>query len=384
MRTLRGMTWSHPRGRDPLLALAREAEGDGPLAVPGSRVAWDAQPLGGFESHPIADLAGRYDLIVLDHPGLGDALAADALAPLDELLGTDELARLEDGSVGASLASYRCRGHQWALPIDAATQVCATRADAPFAPPATWDEALALAAGDGLAIPTAAPHALLTFLGLCAAHDPDFAPDARRLAPRDVAEAALELLRALHDATPVAQRDRDPIELLDRMADADDTSAPLCVPLVYGYVTYSAPEVARRVRFGDAPSLAPGGVPGSVLGGTGLAIARRSAGDADALAHLRQAVHPLAQTTAIPQANGQPAAVAAWEDPAVNARSLDFYAGTRRTQETAWRRPRHAGWIAFQTSGSHLLLDGLRSKRAARELLDELDDDYRAARGGGG
>ncbi len=380
MRELRGLTWSHPRGRDPMHALTAAAAVDGPLAVRGSRVAWDDQPLSRFESRPLEQIAATYDLIVLDHPGLGDAVAHGALAPLDAALGADELARLDANTVGAALASYRYRDRQWALPIDAATQVCATRADADFAAPATWSDALALAAERTLAIPTAAPHTLLTFLGICAAHDPAFVPDERRLAPRAVGEPALALLRALVDATPPAHRDCDPIELLDRMAAAQPLD---CIPLVYGYVTYSAAGAGQRVRFGDAPALEPGGVPGSVLGGTGLALARRRAGDADALAHLRQAVHPLAQRTTIPQAGGQPAALAAWEDADVNARALDFYAGTRRSQETAWQRPRHPGWIAFQTEGSQLLLDGVLAARPTGELLDALDARYRALRGDG-
>jgi hypothetical protein len=59
-------------------------------------------------------------------------------------------------------------------------------------------------------------------------------------------------------------------------------------PLLYGYVPYSAPGIQHRTRFTDAAALAPGGVRGSLLGGTGLAIARRSAADPAAIAHAGQ------------------------------------------------------------------------------------------------
>src|SRR3546814_19706626 len=70
MRT-RGLTWDHPRGYN-ALAAAAATRTDGELG-------WDKQPPEGFEAHPIADLCARYDLVVLDHPPVGDAVAAGCL-----------------------------------------------------------------------------------------------------------------------------------------------------------------------------------------------------------------------------------------------------------------------------------------------------------------
>mgnify|MGYP004180305107 CR=1 FL=1 len=57
----KGLTWDHPRGFNALDAASRDTN------VPGSgTIAWDVQPLEGFESAPIADLCARYDLVVLD------------------------------------------------------------------------------------------------------------------------------------------------------------------------------------------------------------------------------------------------------------------------------------------------------------------------------
>ena len=63
---LKGMTWSHPRGFDPLVACAaawREATG--------VEIVWDKRSLQDFESYPVEELARRYDLIVIDHPHVG-------------------------------------------------------------------------------------------------------------------------------------------------------------------------------------------------------------------------------------------------------------------------------------------------------------------------
>ena len=53
--------------------------------------------------------------------------------PIDEHGDPQSLLRLEAETVGKSFASYRLAGRQWALPIDAATQVQAIRPDLPVA-----------------------------------------------------------------------------------------------------------------------------------------------------------------------------------------------------------------------------------------------------------
>jgi multiple sugar transport system substrate-binding protein len=381
----RGITWDHDRGVRPLRSLAAAAERSGLLSVEHSVVCWDTQGLAGFESRPIQELAERYDLLVVDHPGLGDAVAAAALAPLDELFTQPELERWAAQSVGASMASYHYLGHQWAVPIDAAAQVSAVRDDQrDQLDVATWPAVVELAADVPATLPLAKPHALLTFLGICAAFDPGFEPDDRCLAPRDVMEEALRTMIDIVRAMPPAHRSLGPIELLERMAAGTGATPILWTPLVFGYVPYAraASDAAHRVRFRDAPTAAAGGVPGSVLGGTGLAVSR-PVRDERVLDHIRQALHPQAQRHVIPSAGGQPSATAAWDDDAVNSDALDFYRRTRRTQERAWRRPRHPGWIGFQTAASDLLLDGIARGARASPLLDALDECYRRHRPAG-
>src|SRR5687767_15932891 len=122
MGRYRGLTWDHPRGRVALESAAARG-----LAASGEPlIEWDAQSLEGFESSPIAESAADYDVIVLDHPHLGEALATDALQPLDDLFEASWLAGLDAASVGPSVASYRMQGQLWALPLDAATQVAAS------------------------------------------------------------------------------------------------------------------------------------------------------------------------------------------------------------------------------------------------------------------
>ena len=63
-RTLKGMTWSHPRGYDPMVACSALWKEKTSVAIE-----WDKRSLQDFESFPVEELARAYDLIVIDHPG---------------------------------------------------------------------------------------------------------------------------------------------------------------------------------------------------------------------------------------------------------------------------------------------------------------------------
>ena len=371
------MTWAHPRGYAPLLALSSIALQDGPLGVAGSSVRWDRQDLAGFESHPIAELAMRYDLLVIDHPGLGSAVAAGALAPLDELVSTEELGAWSGRYVGAALDSYHLDGHQWAVPIDAATQVSAYRPDLMDAPGSTWPEIAEAARTTRTCLPTKAPHTLLTFLGIAAAIEPGFLPGDDELVSSDTGELAFEVLAELLAAIPGELYDLDPIGVLEVMSLRN---VAFC-PLLYGYVNYSRPDDGRaRVLFSDAPRWAPGSPPGSVLGGTGLAISRYSAHPFSALDHLRQISSERAQLGVVPQVGGQPSTLSSWSNRLVDERWGNFYSATLTTQLAAWRRPRYDGWIRLQHEGSVVLFDSIVQGVPASSTVADLNRRYRLSR----
>src|ERR1700729_1046057 len=96
-RPLRGMTWDHPRGFDPLVASAQVWR-----EQTGVEVLWERRSLQDFESFPIQTLARQYDLIVIDHPHVGQITREKCLLPLD---GPAHTARTQH-FVGASFDSY--------------------------------------------------------------------------------------------------------------------------------------------------------------------------------------------------------------------------------------------------------------------------------------
>ncbi|MEV5324574.1 hypothetical protein AB0K67_10500 [Nonomuraea sp. NPDC052634] len=342
---MRGLTWDHPRGYAPLDELTRlDKAGEHPYGPVPEPIEWDRQPLEGFESEPIAKLAETYDVLVIDHPGLGAAV--DALVPMEELFAPHEPAGLR--FAGRSWESYRLDGRQWALPLDAATQVAAARPG--LRAPGTWPEVAERARDSRMALCLGGPHAFLMF---CALTCGDFLDET-------AGERALELMAEL-----LAHADREvsllnPIGVLDAIAAG---RVDWC-PLLYGYVTYP-------LAFSDAPAW-PGRPPGSVLGGTGLAVSRRAMDKREAVrAHLLRLTSEPVQTRLFPATGGQPAARSVWEA------GDGFYRDTRTTLEAAWIRPRFPGYIALQRRSSALVRDGLLAGTPPRRLLNDLHEEWR-------
>ena len=340
MTGFRGLTWDHPRGRDALQAAAFDG------------LSWDVHPLEGFESTQIDELAARYDLVGLDHPHLGDAIAAGCLRPWDEFFTTTELGRWSAAAVGASARSYQLGGSTWALPLDAATQVSARRADLLPVAPVTWAAALDV---DARVAPSlAGPHAFLSFCSIAISLGGDLGDE---FSDPEIAGDALEILAGLAGRAPAVTATLNPIGLLELMATTDELAY---VPLVYGYVTYSP-----RVSFGAPPR---GEKIGSTIGGTGIAITRRAAPSPQLLEHLRWLMSDDAQVGFIPAHAGQPSARSAWTDPAVDTAAGGFYSATLDTIEHAWVRPRFPGYIRFQSEASAIIREGLPDARTVGAL----------------
>ncbi|GGD57599.1 hypothetical protein [Croceicoccus mobilis] len=356
----RGLTWDHPRGYN---ALARAAGG-----ATGLTLEWDRHPLEGFESHPIAELCDRYDLVVLDHPHVGEAVASNCLVPVETLFAEGEIAGWRDAIAGPSLASYHYAGQHWALPLDAATQVMAWRSGSVDTIPTSWEQLPDLAETCKVALNLAGPHAILSFQSICAALGFDAQPLREGFVDRAFGREAFAIMTALTGDATRTTADMNPIAILDAMSSGD---GPDLCPLIYGYVNYAT----RGVEFGDAPS-GPDGRIGSILGGTGIGVSRRCKITPALLDHIRWLMSDRVQRGFIPGHDGQPAFRSAWIDPVVNQATGNFFAATLQTLEQATLRPRHDGAIAFQTSASTLLRSALLAGERAEPTLDAIERLY--------
>jgi multiple sugar transport system substrate-binding protein len=370
---LRGMTWDHPRGYDPLDACSRLWR-----EKTGVEIVWDRRSLQDFESFPIETLARRYDLIVIDHPHVGEITAEACVAPLDVPDRQSECTALAEASVGPSWQSYHWNGRQWALPIDAATQVQAWRPDRIEAPAVSWSETLALARKGRVSLPLRAPHSLMTIFTLCANLGRPCASEGPELFERETGAVAVDMIRELVALIDAACFAMDPIAVLEDMARREGSIA--CAPLVYGYVSYShAGFRPARLRFADIPQAGALGPIGSTLGGTGMAVSAFSSRREAAMDFAFWVASGPVQSGPSVAAGGQPAHSGAWRDPAANEAAADFYKATRATLDGAWLRPRHDAYMAFQSAASLRLNEGLRAGEKASASVEALNSLFRAS-----
>jgi multiple sugar transport system substrate-binding protein len=358
--TLRGITWEHPRGYDCQVAAAAEYE-----RRTGVRVEWELRSLQLFADAPLEELTARYDLLVIDHPHVPLAAEDGLLAALDGAGHDEELAALAADSVGPSHATYAHAGHQYGLATDTAAQVAVHRPDLLPVAPVSWDEVLELA-GEGRVVWPAKPiDAWSSLCTIAANHGTAVGSRPGVFLSAEDAAPVLDLLHRLADRVPAWCLSANPIQVAEALAGEND-EAWAYAPLLYGYSNYSrAGFRPHRLRYVDMPA-GPRGVAGSQLGGAGIAVSSRATDLAAARAYALWVASPEIQSGLYYDAGGQPGYGASWDDDRLNADSLDFFRGTRRTIEESWVRPRTAGLIELQDTVSPWVTEMLQ-----RELSDE-------------
>lgn len=370
--TLRAIGWDHPRCARPMTAAAAAWR-----EVTGVAVRWDFRPLTAFNDQPLEQLARGYDLMVIDHPMIPEAVASGALRPLADLIDTGVLARLSADAVGPSGESYHYRGMQWALAVDAACHVSAGRRrelQQSAGQPATWRQALAAVSrlGHKAALPLMPADAFCALLTIAATLGEPVGLE------RPVSLRSLELLAELAVKVHPCSWDCSPPQLLDLMRDGEGI---VYVPLIFGYSTYTGPGLC----FFDAPA-SPEGRRRPVLGGAGLAISSRSDHGEAAADFCTWICGADAQHDILLAGGGQPASRTIWSpaDPAPAGPASDaaeFFAATRASMDSSWVRPQHPRWADFQREGTIALAEGLRGGDPPHRIRDRLQQA--ASRGTG-
>jgi multiple sugar transport system substrate-binding protein len=365
MLKLRGITWDHPRGYQPLEACSAHY-----AQTFGVEVAWERRSLKDFGDVPVDRLARDFDLLIIDHPHVGLAARTRCLRPLDACLPPATLAALARVSAGPSHASYDYGGRQWALAIDAALQVAAFRPDRlpAGALPGSWDEVLTLAAhlrrqGQWMVMPLCPTDAICSFLTLCANLG---APVGPQWVDRAAARQALEWLAQLGAASHPEGFRWNPIAVLDRMAAQDDL---VYCPLTFCYSNHCrAGFRAARLQFGPIP-----GVQGGLLGGAGIAVSAHTAQPEAACSFCAWVCSDGVQSGRYVQNGGQPGNATAWRDPRANAITQDFFRRVLPALERASVRPRHAGFVAFQEQAGRILQAFLINRQPVADCLAGLE-----------
>jgi multiple sugar transport system substrate-binding protein len=372
---LRGMTWDHSRGYDPMVATAAEWA----QRHPGVTITWEKRSLQAFADRPIREMADHYDLMVIDHPHVGEVAAEGNLLALDGCGHDAELATLAQQSVGLSHPSYQFGGRQWALAIDAATPVAAFRPDLIAAAPRRWEDAKALAREGRVAFALVPINALMTFFGLARNLDYPVAEDPGRLMAREHGAHVLDELREMAAHLDPRCFACDPIAIYDWVSGQAD--APAYSPFGYGYTNYSRDGYCRYpLVFADAPGFGDNGPRGTVLGGTGIAVSAFTGHPEAAADYAFWIAGAECQKGLFFASGGQPGNAAAWEDNACNAACRDFFRNTRATLDSAWLRPRYNGYMSLQDRAGDIVQACLKGATGIAETLDALDATYRETR----
>lgn len=377
MVTLRGMTWGHSRGFTSVVATAQRFS----ELNPDVNIVWEKRSLQAFADGDLNQLAGQYDLIVIDHPWAGFVAEKELLLPLQKYLPPAYLADQAANSVGGSHESYLFNGFQSALAIDAATPVAVYRPDhliqGRFALPDSWQDLLNLAKAGQVVYAGIPINLLMDFLMLCATRGGTWF-DEEKIADHNTGTEALEALRELASHCSSAIFDYDPIAVHEQLSSGDSWS--YC-PFAYGYSNYSRPGYARYLlKATDVVSWHNARLK-TVLGGTGIAISAKCRHVEAALAYASYTASADVQKTLFFENGGQPGHRQAWLDAEVNRRSLDFFTDTLPTLDRSAKRPRYSGFLYFQDRAGDLVREYAMHGGNSACVLAKMNALYQKSRG---
>ncbi len=374
MVDLRGMTWDHPRGFDPMVATSTAYA----AAHAGVSITWEKRSLQAFADRPISEMAQTYDLMVIDHPHVGEVAKQGNLLALDGLREA-QMAALAKGSVGLSHPSYEIDGHQWALAIDTATPVACLRPDLLDQVPRIWSEVLDLAKAGRVGFALIPINALMSFFGMARNLGYGIADQPDHLMDRAEAQHVLGLLREIVALMDPRCLKLDPIGIYEWMGRQNQ--APAYSPFGYGYTNYSRAGFCRfPLAFHDAPGVTETSPRGTVLGGTGIAVSAFTKHRDVAVDYAFWIAGADCQKGLFTASGGQPAHAAAWEDHACNKMTADFFRNTRATLDTAWLRPRYDGYMGLQDRAGDIVHACLRGEVGEAATIAALDLAYRGSR----
>lgn len=377
MLELKGITWDHPRGYQPLVATAYEFQKQHPQV----HIAWDVRSLKDFGDLSIESLAEKYDFVLMDHPFSGTGAKSGVLVPLDEWIPEPFLQEQARYSVGPSHRSYFWEGHQWALAVDAAAQVTACRADLlddlDVEIPKSWDDVFGLAEslkGTGkIGMPLHPVDAVCCFQSLCANISSGLFWHSEYGIDPEIGAQALNLLQRLASLVDERSLFMNPIQMLDLMAGTNEIAY---VPLIFGYTNYARKGYAKHlVRFGNIPSVSDE-PSGALLGGVGLAISSSCKHIEAAVQYAMYVASSEVQRGIYFQHGGQPAHRTAWLDEKTNEATDHFFRNTLHTLELSFLRPRFPGYNKFQELAGETVHRFLISRGRVSDCITQLNGLY--------
>ena len=369
MPILKGMSWDHPRGFDPLVATSKEFK----KKNPDYEIVWEKRSLQAFADRPIEQMAFDYDFMVIDHPHVGEAARKGLLLELNNYEKYQkDLEILSKQSVGQSHKSYEFNNNQYALAIDAATPVSAYREDLIDEIPRTYEDVIRLAEDKKVMWPIKPVDAVSSFNTIAANIGSPINEKEKKFLDKNIAIAILKMMKKLSELVPLDCLKMNPIEVLEYMSTNNEIA--YC-PLLYGYSNYSRKGFRNSiVKFTNTPSFnqEKNNCSGSQIGGTGIAISKQTTNIDIALEYSFWIASAECQRSLYYYSGGQPGNLEAWQDESINLDSDDFFKGTLETLNTSWLRPRYDGYMYYQEIAGTKINKYLSSDTSAESVIEEL------------
>ncbi len=372
---LKGITWNHSRGFTSMVATAQRFS----ELHPNVDITWEKRSLQAFADEPINELAKRYDLLIIDHPWAGFAGKNNVILPLDTYLPKAFMDDLAENTVGRSHESYSSNNHQWALAVDAATPVAASRPDIltekGYKLPETYDDLLTLAK-EGLVIMPGIPQdTLMNFYMMCCTLGEDVCVSQDHVVSEEIGVKALQLLRALAVEMDPQIFDWNPIRVYEAMTLTDKYA--YC-PWAYGYTNYSRKGYARKLlHFHDMVDIKGFGKAITTLGGTGLAVSAEAKEIETIMKYVEYVGSEACQKTVFFDGGGQPGHRKAWTDAYTNSITSNFFKNTLPSLDRAFLRPRYNGHMYFQDRAGAPIRDYLMHGGDEKALLTKMNILYK-------
>ena len=373
MTKLKGITWNHTRGLLPMVATAQRFT----ELNPGIEISWEKRSLQEFADASIEDLAKRFDLLVIDHPWTGFGADTKTILPLSDHLSAEYIKDQEINTVGKSYGSYVFHNKLWALPIDAATPVAASRLDIlqkhGLKVPQTYEDLLTLAKKGMVAFAGIPVDSLMTFYSFCCSLGEDPFRSQEKVISVETGKKALQMHRELAQLMDPANFNRNPIQVYEAMVNSDEIA--YC-PFAYGYSNYSRTGYSKNllhfydlVKLNDQPMI-------SSLGGTGLAVSSFSQHIPEAIKYAEFTGSSQVQQNIFADNGGQPGHLQAWKSERINGVTHDYFKNTLPALERAFLRPRYSGHMYFQDHAGDVVRDYLMNGGDEELVLSAMDALY--------
>lgn len=381
MVQLKGITWDHVRGYGGLSAVTRIIE----KKLSDIHVQWDVHSLADFSAKSIADVAKEYDLIVYDHPFVGDVWADNVLVDLTPYLDPENIQELKNDVVGNGVNLYRYKGGLWGLPLDAACQVAVYRpdlctdigVDENALKKSTLDKIIehVRSSGKQIAIAYSGVSSIMTFFTLCykMGHPPF--QSSNILVPDSVGEKAIAVMKIILDASPSEVLDWDTITCLENMSARKDL---VYCPYIFGFSAYSTDTYISKYQyqplvFIDNPLPSNWSCAGGIIGGAGIGVSRNCI-DIQSAVSVAQELMKFDIQKPMALNMSQPSRHSVWIDYEVNKFTRNFYSNTIQSIENGYLRPRDPGFVPKQDEAGRCIECHLRKATANVKIMRDLKD----------